>query len=726
MALEPQRIDNAYQFGLEELDRLFPFHFVFDRSLIIQHCGSSLLKIEPTLNGSLLNEYFKIRNPRIEQTYDAIYSRANALHSWELIDKIKFRGQIMTLRGSTDLIFIGSPSLHTASQLNELGLTASEFAHHDCTLDHLFMLQAQATSIADSKRMVETLQRSVEEKANLEALQADLAFELNIAYDLKIRFRKEGTILDIQTSSNLPFDVDCSGLIGQDVYKDVPYLGKTLQKTVASVRKNDDKLAFHFEVNSGRDARYLEARLALAPNDVYLLLANDVTEQHRLKLQLERRANFDSLTELPNRSFFFERARNIVNRTRNDGLLYSMLTIDLDNFKNINDSYGHSAGDFTLETVSRILLSNTRLEDVAARLGGDEFALFFSGKMTREEIIGIAKRICNSCQETIKFQNNEFRCGCSIGIAFSVDPDLELNMFRNQADLAMYQSKEDGKGTVTVYQEGMYEKHRHFLSLRDALSKAIEANALTLVYQPVVKGHSGAVVGFEVLARWYHPEQGHIPPDQFISIAEESGLMVPLGRALMREAIKTWSNVTRHHPQASSWTLALNISTYQLYDESLAEDLQNYLEIANIEPSQIVLEITETALIRDIEQAVALIVDLKNIGFTIALDDFGTGFSSLSYLDQLPLDVIKIDRSFVMKIESEDTQAPLIEAVVGIANVMNLEIIAEGVETEVQQTVLNRLGCEFAQGYLYSKPVNESELLDYCHSLKELEPDNAS
>ncbi|MDX2366884.1 MAG: EAL domain-containing protein [Colwellia sp.] len=700
-------------FGIEELNVLFPFHFSFDQSLRIRQCGISLLKIEPKLVvGASLLEFFKIKNPRISMEYDEILRRAGALHNWLLNDSLNMRGQIMSVKDNNFLVFIGSPSITSAKQLNDLGLTANDFAQHDTTLDHLFMLQAQATSLSDSTRMVASLQRSAEEKTKLETLQADLSFELNIAYDLKVRFKGSGTILDIKASPALPITIDSQQFIGENVYSEIPYLGESLRDAITGMADNDEMIPFRFAVSSGRRARYFEARLARTPNQVYLLLANDVTEQHNLKLQLERRANFDSLTKLPNRSYFFERVSSIIRRTEHEPLLYTLMSIDLDNFKSINDSYGHSAGDFTLETISRLLLKNTRLEDVAARLGGDEFAIFTSGNMSKEEMLNIAKRICKAANELISFQNNEFRCGCSIGIAFSEKADLSLDLFRNQADLAMYHAKDMGKGTVAIYQEGMYEEHQKTLSLRDALSKAINDDQLTLAYQPVVDNKTGDIAGFEALARWHQPGEGDIPPDRFIQIAEDSGLMVTLGRTILRRAISTWAQLMKNNSNVNHWTLALNISAYQLYDHSLVRDLTQYLKQYDIDTSQIVLEITETALIRDIDQAISLIVDLKNMGYTIALDDFGTGFSSLNYLDQLPLNVLKIDRSFVMKIESEQDRAPLVESIIGIAKVMKLDVIAEGVETSIQQQLLSDMGCNFSQGYYYSKPVSESVMLN--------------
>ena len=705
--------DSVINLGWLELETLFPFSVSFDCSLRVQFCGKSLLKIEPELRpGAYLPDFFSIKTPKIPFEIEAIKKRKSALHNWILNDSMSLRGQVVLNTNNDDLIFVGSPIIKSSGQLGELGLKVGDFALHDSTLDHLFLLQAQKTTVADSSRMVESLQHSISEKAEMEAIQADLAFELNIANDLKIRFKHSGTILDIQASPALIAKDQQKQLIGANVYKEISYLGLSLQQSVITMADDNDIVAFKFEKNSGRNTKYFESRLAKASNNVYLLLANDVTSQYKLQLQLERRANFDSLTKLPNRSYFIERVSQTIQKTSDQPTLYTLMTIDLDNFKNINDSYGHSAGDFTLETIARILLENTRAEDVLARMGGDEFSLFTAGNYSRKKMLNLAQRICRSILEPIKFKGSEFKCGCSIGVAFTESSDLEFSAFRNRADLAMYHSKEGGKGLVTAYKDGMYEKYQKKLSLRDALAKAIDEEALTLAYQPVVNTKSGALVGFEALARWQHPEQGVIPPTEFIAIAEEAGFMIALGRVLLKNAISTWKSFKMQNTDTEHLTLALNISAYQLYDNSLIGNLNDCLDENGLDSSQIVLEITETALIRDIEKAVGFIKDLKDQGFTIALDDFGTGFASLGYLEQLPLDILKIDRSFIAKIDSDTSKAPLVEAIVGIAKVLNLEIVAEGVEIACQKKFLGNLDCEFAQGYYYSKPIDAIHLLN--------------
>lgn len=700
-------------FGSDVVNTLFPFYFVFDRNLCICQSGDSLKKIEPKLDeGAFLNDFFKIKNPRIPLDYQQMLSRKNSQHTWVLNEKTSMRGQLVTIQEGEFLVFIGSPWINTADQLSELGLTASDFAKHDATLEHLFIQQAQLTHAADSERMIETLTKSAKAYKKLEKLQSELAFELNIAYDLKVRFSKKGTLVDIQTTVPLPYKNDLDEYIGRNIYQTLPFLSEPLSESIEDVNANEKPVPITFEINIGDSTRYFDARLTCDPDEIYLLLASDVTEEHLLKLQLERRANFDTSTGLANRAYFFEqiaiRSASIADKSP----LSALLIVDLDNFKTINDSYGHAAGDFALSQVAEILSNNVRESDVVARLGGDEFAIFAGDIHNEETIVTLARRICEAVSAPVFFQDCVIHTGCSIGIAFSTTADIASELFQQKADLAMYHAKSEGKGTVVVYQSGMYEQHRNKLQLRDDLETAIHNDQLSLAYQPVVINATGATKGFEVLARWEHPKRGYVPPDIFITIAEDCGLMVPLGRCLMRKALSTWSEFKKRNPHSKNWTLAINISAHQLYDKSLESDLLDNLTKNNLQTSDIVLEITETALIRDISEAIKLISQLKKLGFAIALDDFGTGFSSLSYLDQLPLDVLKIDRSFIDKINNENQQSPLVEAIVRLADVMQLDIVAEGIETSIQQAVLEKMGCRYAQGYYFSKPIPEAVLLE--------------
>ncbi len=696
----------------DDLNSLFPFHLSFDEFLRVLRCGTSLLKIEPNLvPGASLLDFFTIKNPRIPMCYQSIFERSHALHNWLLNGRLNLRGQIVVSQHLDSLVFVGSPSISSVKQLKELGLTASDFAQHDSTLDHLFMLQAQATIVSDSERMVASLQQSIEENTKLEALQAELAFELDIANDLKVRFKENGFILDFKASSALPNILDQQAYIGKDVYSQFDFLGESLHTAASSVAASNAIVKFRFEVDNNGEKHYFDARLARTLHQNYLLLANDVTKQYKLHLQLEKRANYDSLTNLLNRSYFFERIESLTGQPSDSAALYTFMIIDLDDFKAINDTYGHLAGDFALQRISQVLRNNTHNDDVVSRLGGDEFAIFFPETVSKEQMIKVAQQIIKDCEELIEFQNNEFHCGCSIGIAFVKGEAFSLELFRKQADLAMYHAKRSGKDTYAIYQEGMYERYQQMLVLRDELLIAIRDDQLSLAYQPVVNNETGKISGFEALARWHHPTKGSVSPESFIKVAEDHGLMVILGKMLLRRAMSTWSEIMQNNPD-KQWTIALNISAYQLYDNALVQDLTDFLALYALQAEQIVLEITETALIRDIDQAIILMTELKKLGFTIALDDFGTGYSSLSYLDQLPLDVIKIDRSFIYRIDQLREDAPMVKSIIGIAKAMNLKVLAEGIETPLQQQFLTDLGCHYSQGFLHGTAIDEQTMLN--------------
>ncbi|MFK8048106.1 MAG: putative bifunctional diguanylate cyclase/phosphodiesterase [Halioglobus sp.] len=700
------------QLGIDSVSLLFPFFFVFDRRLRISKTGPSLCKLDSKLvEGADLRSFFTVKKPNIALSYNDLVAHQSSLHNWTLNDKVTIRGQLIALEND-HILFAGAPWLTSSSQLNELGLTASHFARHDASLEHMFLHQAQRSSMADSRRMVAYLEQSEQERKKLEALQTALGFELDIANDFKARFNNHGKIIDLQASKFFPDRIDVKNNIGKNIYSALPFLQEPLEKAMPAVEGNGQPLKFNFSENTGKQRRYFDACLAKTPDGLYLLLARDVSQEYRLKLQLEKRANFDSLTGLPNRSFFAEQVFSRMATVHESSQLVSLMVVDLDFFKDINDSNGHAAGDFTLKIVANILSQHTRKDDLVARLGGDEFALLTVGADEPEALHALAQRICEAINKPIPYEATILRIGCSIGLTFSDSSDASLDQLQQQADLAMYQAKAAGRGTVTVYQAGMYESYREKISMRDSLVLAIESDQLSMAYQPIVAIDSGAVVGFEALARWQHPHRGNIPPDQFVAIAEDAGLMPQLGNTLLRKALRTWSQYKRHSKNAENKTLSMNISAYQLHDLSLIQTLDAALEESGITTSDIVLEITETALIRDFSSTISVVKDLKSKGFKMALDDFGTGYSSLSYLDKLPVDTLKIDRSFVSGITSRSAKAPLIEAIVTLAKVMKLDIVAEGIETETQRDVLREMNCEFAQGYLFCEPLTEQQFLN--------------
>jgi diguanylate cyclase (GGDEF)-like protein/PAS domain S-box-containing protein len=434
----------------------------------------------------------------------------------------------------------------------------------------------------------------------------------------------------------------------------------------------------------------------------------DITELKRSEARISYLATRDPLTELPNRLLFNDRLDQGVISARRAGDALGVLFIDLDRFKNINDSLGHHVGDLLLKEVAQRMSACIRSGDTLARLGGDEFVIALEQLHRAEDATQIAAKIVQALSRPIEVGGHALNTSCSIGISiFPVDADDGATLMKN-ADTAMYHAKEKGRNNFQFFSPDMnvraVERHHLEVSLRQAL----ERNEFTLLYQPQVAMDTGAVVGAEALIRWQHPERGLIAPGGFVGVAEETGLIEPIGRWVLREAC---AQAQRWHALgAGPMRVAVNISARQLLEpREFLRYVQQVLDETGLDPRNLELEMTESLLLQNVEDNVAMFRKLGRIGVHIAVDDFGTGYSSLAYLKQLPINNLKIDRTFVRDIESDPEDAAIITAIIALAHSLKLQVTAEGVESEGQLEALRGLGCDQYQGYLKSKPVTAAE-----------------
>ena len=431
-------------------------------------------------------------------------------------------------------------------------------------------------------------------------------------------------------------------------------------------------------------------------------------ERKRYQIELEHQANYDALTGLPNRSLLHDRLRQAVHGQRTPHHL-AVVFMDLDHFKLINDSLGHSTGDRLLKGMAERLRAVLREGDTLGRVGGDEFILILNDQANEEAVFRTMQRVTAKVAEPIVIDDKELYVTCSAGISLFPQDGRDVDTLLRNADAAMYRAKEHGRANFQFYTSEMNERVSDRLALEGALRRALERREFALHYQQTVDLRSGEITGAEALVRWSHPEWGLVRPARFIPIAEETGLIVALGEWVVHEAAR----------QARAWRdagldpgiVSVNLSARQFRQEGLVRTVSRILEDTGLDPAALEMELTESMVMHNVESAIATLQGLKSLGVRLSVDDFGTGYSSLAYLKDLPIDTLKIDRSFVRDIgtgaDAED--GILAQAIISLGHAMHLKVIAEGVETDAQVHFLKRHGCDHVQGFLYGEPVPAGE-----------------
>jgi diguanylate cyclase (GGDEF)-like protein len=435
-------------------------------------------------------------------------------------------------------------------------------------------------------------------------------------------------------------------------------------------------------------------------------LQRRTSEAERIEQQLRYDALHDRLTGLPNRAFFVERVRIAVERARrNPDECFGVLFLDLDNFKAINDSFGHVAGDELLLEVSRRFTGCLRSLDMLARLGGDEFALLLENIREPSDAARVAERLQASLQTPIRIGEDEAFTSVSLGIAVHSEVDDHPQHLLRSADLALYRAKEQGRARFQVFDPRMHEEAVRRLRLETDLRRALERNQFRLHYQPVVSLDSGRIVAVEALLRWEHAERGLVPPAEFIHVAEETGLIAEISRWVLEQACRQCQLWRREHGDDAPESVWVNLSVRQLAEGGLVRQVEDVLQSLRFDPKRLTLEVTENLLVEHIDTARRVLTELQALGVRVFMDDFGSGHSSLGFLDRLSIDGIKIDRSFIGHLDAGDRPLQLVRTIVGLVRGLGFTPIAEGVETEDQLRLLRDMGCEFAQGFHFSKAV---------------------
>ncbi|HYM60512.1 MAG TPA: EAL domain-containing protein [Thermoanaerobaculia bacterium] len=591
-----------------------------------------------------------------------------------------------------------------------LTLTASSFEQWSSTRGGLILAAVGLTGVVLA-RQVTAVRENVRLAGEAAARQTEARFRSLVqnASDLIVVVDEEGIVRYQTPSAERVLGYGAEALVGTRIVSLLPAEdAASIDATLAPARQKGASAPAEWRLRRG-DGRWTRAEIIATnllddPNVRGVVLTiRDIEERKHFEEQLRHQALHDSLTGLPNRALLADRVSHAQARGQRGGLPSSLLLLDLDDFKTINDSMGHSAGDDVLVEVAKRLKSCLRSIDTAARLGGDEFAVLLEDTPDEVAALDVANRIASALRAPMRIAGTEVSVSASVGIVLSGRDELEGEIFRN-ADVAMYQAKKRGKGLCEVYEPGMHAAVLERLQLEADLRRAVALGEIVLHFQPIVDFHTGAWVGAEALARWSHPTRGLILPSSFIPVAEATGLILAIGRHVLEEACRfagEWGR-DRH--------VSVNLSARQLQEPGIVTQVVSALRHTGLRPDQLVLEITESVLMIETESTIQRLNELKALGVRVAIDDFGTGYSSLAYLEKLPVDILKLDQSFIRGLAPDGDLSPVARGVIDLGRALDLEIVAEGIERQEEANALIRAGCTRGQGYYFARPMEPHDL----------------
>jgi diguanylate cyclase (GGDEF)-like protein/PAS domain S-box-containing protein len=531
--------------------------------------------------------------------------------------------------------------------------------------------------------------------------------------DLFFLMKDDGTIIDYHASNTNNLYVSPQEFIGKKMANILPEkVANKFKENIAKAIQQEGMISFEYDLSLPQGVVYFEARVRhLTQYNQLVTIIRDITEQYKSAQLIRHQAYFDSLTSLPNRFLALDRLSQMLMEAERNNEQIAVLFLDIDDFKKINDSLGHEIGDKLLIKAANRLQQVLRKEDTVGRLGGDEFIILLKGLTEHHNALSITENLIKTFREPFKIDGRELILTMSIGVAIYPENGINSSNLLRNADTAMYQAKALGRNTYSFFTNEMNIIMQRRFKIEEQMHGALERDEFEIYYQPQFDVKTQNIVGAEALLRWRNKTLGNVAPDEFIPIAEHSGLIVPIGKYVIKQALcflNEWQNVQQH-----TFSISVNLSPRQFRDASLLDFIKNTLSDMNLRPEHLDLEITEGVLMSGQSYINEALTEINSLGIKLAMDDFGTGYSSLNYLRQYPFDVLKIDRSFIQGITLNKADCNLVKATIVMSHSLGLTVVAEGVETSEQLTLLAELECDVVQGYYLSKPMPAKQLLDF-------------
>ena len=550
--------------------------------------------------------------------------------------------------------------------------------------------------------------------------QAEATFNANMLKtifeaipDLFFVLEQNGTITDYHAGNNNDLYIPPQQFIGKKMIDVLPKkVAKKFQIHIEKTIAQDNIVSFEYELSMPEGVIYYEARLRLLPRkNQIMVIIRDISEPHRSAELIRHQAHFDSLTDLPNRFLSLDRLSQILIEVQKNHEKAAVFFLDLDDFKKVNDSLGHEIGDKLLIEAAHRLQQTLKQNDTVGRLGGDEFIVLISSLNDENDALAIAERLLQAFRKPFKLAGRDLILTLSIGIAISPKDGTCSSVLLRNADTAMYQAKAMGRNTSSFFTPQMNVAMRRRFEIEEQMHGALERNEFELYYQPQIDVKTNTIIGAEALLRWHNIVLGEITPDEFIPIAEQTGLIAPIGVFVLQQALRflnEWQSINKQN-----YTMAINLSPRQFRDPELVNIIKRTLHKNSISNACLELEITEGVLMNSQTSIRDALLQIDELGIKLSMDDFGTGYSSLSYLREYPFDVLKIDRSFITGITDNKADCNLVKAAIAMSHSLEIKVVAEGVETKEQLDLLNELNCDIAQGFYLSKPLPSAKLLNF-------------